>query len=88
MLVTSFELSASTADAVLEFSVSVLASASFASAHCHDVLQHSLAFWTRFNLTVFSRLQAAFPRRSITADLDLKDSSFSSHAQPGQPQWL
>ena len=40
------ELSASTGDAVLEFSVSVLVSAFFASAPRHAVLQHSLAFWT------------------------------------------
>ena len=62
MLVTSFELSASTADAVLEFSVPVLASASFASAPCHDVLQHSLAFWTFQSDSVFSS-SSCFPAK-------------------------
>ena len=54
MLITSSELSASTADAAFEFSVSVLASAFFASAPRHDVLQHSLAFWTFQSDSVFS----------------------------------
>ena len=51
MLITSSELSV---DAVLEFSVSVLASAFFASAPRHAVLQHSLAFWTFQSDSVFS----------------------------------
>ena len=71
MLITSSELSASTADAVLEFSVSVLASASFASAPRHAV-RNTVLPSGRFSPTVFSRLQAVFLRRSITADLDLK----------------
>ena len=56
------ELSASTADAALEFSVSVLASALFASAPRHDVLQHSLAFWTFKSDSVFSS-SSCFPAK-------------------------
>ena len=79
------ELSASTAAAVLKFSVLTLVNASFASAPRHAV-RNTVLPSGRFSPTVFSRLRAVFLRRSIAADLDLKASSFSSHAHPWQPQ--
>ena len=72
MLVTSFELSASTADAVLEFSLLSLASAFFASAPRHAVLQQCLAFWTFQTDSVFSS-SSCFPAKiNHCCDLDLK----------------
>ena len=73
------ELSASTADAVLEFSVLTL-------LHLVTLFRNTVLPSGRFSPTVFSRLQAVFLRRSIAAVLDLKASSFSSHAHPGQLQ--
>ena len=56
------ELSASTADAVLEFSVLSLVNASFSSAPHHAVLQHSRAFWTFQSDSVFT-CSSCFPAK-------------------------
>ena len=66
------ELSASTADAVLEFSVLTLVNVSFASAPRYTVLQHSLAFWTFQSDSVFLS-SSCFPAKiNQCCDLDLK----------------
>ena len=74
MLITSSELSASTADAVLEFSVSVLASAFFASASSRFgkfVVVNSLGF-----VTLLTIVQALCSRTNQVLELYRLDEIF------------